>query len=379
MIGMKFKTRYILHELTVPFLLGLALFTGVFLMHGLYDLTESVISHGFSFPRMFLLVLSGLPETFFLTAPMAAILGVLMGYGRLAADNELVAFRVAGFSLISLIIPALVASLLLSGGLLALRQYGQPALGRARVNLLEQMAMPAPERLMAAESYLELGPYTIYAASVEGNQMGDVYLEDRSGPYPIDIYARQASWIRYSPELYLLRLEDGSMHQNPDEADYRVLSFQRQDVQIDLTEVVGRSISGGEETTSIVDLYRRKESSYKRYLEGKKQLAEAEKIVRLRENYREDLLEFHRALALPLAPFFLVLIAAPLGMLARQSGKAIGFILSLLLIFLYYLFSILIEPLAIQGLVPAGLALWVPNILFGLLGIVLIYRLQERG
>ncbi len=320
-----------------------------------------------------MLVAAGLPETLFLTTPMAAILAVLMGYGRLAADNELTAFRVAGFSLTSLVLPALIASLLLSGGLVGLRHYGQPALAEFRNELLREMALPSPERLLTAESYLDLGPYTIYAGEVDGAEMYDVYLEDRSEDQPVDIFARSGRWTEEVADKYVLLLQNGTMHQKLADGGFRRISFQKQEVEVDMRGMA--AAPGEEDAASLRDLYSRAAEKRQNYREAKTESADEEDLRRLQEDYRSEMLEFHRELALPMAPFFLVLVSAPLGMLAQKSGKAMGFVMSLLIIFSYYVLMVLLEPLAVQGWIHYNLALWLPNIAFGGLGTILLYRL----
>ncbi len=368
----KLVTRYLYRELFIPFFLGLVLFTGIFLLQRLFELTELIVSRGLPVFEVVLLVFSGVPQTLFITAPMAAILAVLMAYGRLAADNELIALRVGGYSLFSLVYPVLIAALLFTGGLITLRQYGLPVLSRYRNEMLKDISFPAPEQLMAADSYLELGPYTIFARQVKGAKIGGVYLEDRSGKNLVIIYAESGRWIKSGKRKYKLFLREGTMHQKVADGGYRVLRFNRQQMEMKLGRMSKGIKSDRELTVSIASLYQQMAEA------GKHMLAEKEN-EKMRRNYRKKVLAFHRALSIPAATFFLVLVAAPLGMFAQQSGKSIGLALSLGLIFFYYLISMLMEPLAIRGWVPAGLALWLPNFLFGGTGIIMLVKLWRQG
>lgn len=376
---MKLITRYLYRELLVPFLLGLALFTGIFLLQRLFELTELVVSRGLPVTRVILLVLAGLPQTLFLTVPMAAILAVLMAYGRLAADNELTALRVAGYPLLSLVLPVLIASLVVTGGLLALRQYGLPALSQYRKQSFKEISFPSPSRLMAADSYLELGPYTIFARKVDGGDMEGIYLEDRSGGRLVVVYAESGRWLEGDNNNYQLLLNSGTMHQKLKGGDYRVLEFERQTIGINPGSLAGGISGTGELTAPITALYERMARAYSKFEARKDKSATGKTTEKLLKKYRREALNFHRALAFPAATFFLVVIAAPLGMLAQKSGKSIGLALTLGIIFLYYLFITLMEPLAMRGWVTAGVGLWAPNFIFGGIGAFMLFMLWRRG
>ena len=80
--------------------------------------------------------------------------------------------------------------------------------------------------------------------------------------------------------------------------------------------------------------------------------------------------EIHKKLSIPFACIIFVLVGAPLGMKARKSGLAIGFASMGFFVF-YYLFLLGGEQLADRRLLPPGPAVWMPNIVLGVLGVIL--------
>jgi lipopolysaccharide export system permease protein len=102
---------YILSEVLTPFLGGIVFFLFIFLMFQALRLAEFFIVHGVG--GGILLKLTGLMVmTFIPTAlPIAFLIAVLMGYGRLSSDSELVAMKANGFSLFRLATPVLVMAL----------------------------------------------------------------------------------------------------------------------------------------------------------------------------------------------------------------------------------------------------------------------------
>jgi LPS export ABC transporter permease LptG len=73
----------------------------------------------------------------------------------------------------------------------------------------------------------------------------------------------------------------------------------------------------------------------------------------------------------------LALVGIPLGSSSKKGGKSTGFILTILLVFIYYLASLAGVALARQGKVPPGLGVWSANILFALTGLWLLRRVNR--
>ncbi|MEZ4653609.1 MAG: LptF/LptG family permease [Candidatus Eisenbacteria bacterium] len=88
--------------------------------------------------------------------------------------------------------------------------------------------------------------------------------------------------------------------------------------------------------------------------------------------------EIHKKFSIPAACVVFVLVGAPLGMLARRGGMAVGFFSAAFFVF-YYLCLIGGEQLADRRLFPAWLAMWLPNILLGGGGAYLLLRALRSG
>ena len=88
--------------------------------------------------------------------------------------------------------------------------------------------------------------------------------------------------------------------------------------------------------------------------------------------------EIHKKFSIPAACVVFVLVGAPLGMLARRGGMAVGFLSAAFFVF-YYLCLIGGEQLADRRLFPSWLAMWLPNILLGGGGVLLLMRALRSG
>ena len=93
----------------------------------------------------------------------------------------------------------------------------------------------------------------------------------------------------------------------------------------------------------------------------------------------EARIELHQRLALPPACFLLALIGIPLGVSSRKGGKSSAFVLTVALAFIYWMGMLGANGLAKQHKLPVGVAVWIPNAVFALIGIVLLARLERPG
>jgi LPS export ABC transporter permease LptG len=93
----------------------------------------------------------------------------------------------------------------------------------------------------------------------------------------------------------------------------------------------------------------------------------------------EAQIELHQRLALPPACILLALVGIPLGVSSRKGGKSTAFVLTVALAFIYWMGLIGANGLAKQHKLPVGVAMWIPNVVFAVIGIVLLTRLERPG
>jgi lipopolysaccharide export system permease protein len=89
--------------------------------------------------------------------------------------------------------------------------------------------------------------------------------------------------------------------------------------------------------------------------------------------------EFHKKFSIPFASFIFVLTATPMGIRVRRSGRFSGFSLSLALALIYYLLLVMGDTLGDKGRIPPALAVWIPNLLLGGVGVgLLLLEAREK-
>ena len=94
---------------------------------------------------------------------------------------------------------------------------------------------------------------------------------------------------------------------------------------------------------------------------------------------RSEWVEVHKKYAIPVACLVFVLLGAPLAIGSGHSGATMAASLSIASFTVYYLFLTGGESLADRQMLPAWLAMWAANIVFGSLGLILTFRANREA
>jgi len=97
-LRLKIFDRYILREIIPPFGLGLLVYSFVLMANQILQYPELFISQGVSFTDSTKLLVYVIPSILGFTVPMAVIMGILAGLGRMSSDSESVALKTLGVS-----------------------------------------------------------------------------------------------------------------------------------------------------------------------------------------------------------------------------------------------------------------------------------------
>ena len=95
-------------------------------------------------------------------------------------------------------------------------------------------------------------------------------------------------------------------------------------------------------------------------------------------NIKSFEIEYHRRFAMTAAAFILTLIGMALSSRKVKGGMGVNIGIGLVLSFSYILFMTVTSAFAVSGLTSAAIAMWIPNIVYTIIGLVL-YRRASRG
>jgi lipopolysaccharide export system permease protein len=356
--------RYLLREITIPMGLALAIFTFVLLMGRILKLVELVINKGVPPTDIAKLFLCLMPSFLIVTLPLSFLLGVMLGFGRLSADREVMACKASGISLYQMAVPVLLLGLLTSLGNAALTLVIRPASETAfREQLFKVSASRASIAIQPNVFNDSFDGLVIYAGGVDDRSgvMHDVFISDeREESLPAAIIADTGRIVPNRDTLSMvLRLENGAVHRQPEDKSpdsYQVLQFSTYDINLGLDRTA---------TKQVRKVKKPKEMSLAE-LRTSHDEADAEKI-------REIRAELQGRFSRPLAPLLFALIAIPFGIQPHRSGRGGAFALGLFTFLCYFLLCSFAETLAVEGQMPAAV-LWLPNLLFLAGGLFLFRR-----
>ncbi|MGA9567687.1 MAG: LPS export ABC transporter permease LptF [Candidatus Korobacteraceae bacterium] len=382
---MRILTRYILKEVSSHALLGVLLFTFIIFMRDLGRLLELVVRNSAPLPSVGEIFLYTLPTTFMITLPMGALVGILIGLSRLAADSEVTAMRASGMGAGMFV--RVVSIFAIAAWLLGMFNsiYVAPRAAIALTSLQDRLkSSQASFEIQPRVFYEEFKDHVVYvqdAIPTKGQSLWrGVFLADISNPAsPKITLAERGALLSESTEKVRFHLEDGTEQELiPKSADqYSITTFETTDIPIELPSASDR---GPRDLLPVNEL-----SLHALLRNAKREQAAGAALVKidpmsssydyLKARYYQ--IEFHRRFALPAACLVLALVGIPLGLSARKGGRSAGFVLTIVLVFIYYFFSLVGVSLARQGKVAPWVGVWGGNFFFLLCGLFLLWRVDR--
>jgi len=361
-------TRYILGEILSHTLIGCALFTFILFMPYLPHVLEMVVRNSSSFSSAAEIFLFTLPNLLRVTIPMSVLVGVLLGFSRLASDSEIVAMRAGGLGIWYFV---RVASIVAIGGtLLGLVNslYLAPRANRAILDMEQSLgASQASYEIQPRVFYEDFKNFVLYVQDVRSGSGAanwrQVFMADVSDPAnPVITTAASATVVNDSSQLLLMRLRDGARHESKpgEEQQYNISTFAVTDLPLALNP------------QSEVHLGRLDTAIYA--------LPMGELLQRIHgPDAKRYLIELNSRFSFPVACFVLMLVGVPLGVSSQRGGKSSGFVFTILLVFLYYFLSSTGMALGKQNRLPAFISVWAANLLFAAVGVFLLWQMASGG
>lgn len=361
---MRILRNYVLKEFFGPLFLSLAVLTFVMLLGNLIKITELIINKGADFLSVSKLFFYLIPYLLTYTLPVACLSAVLISLGRLTSDNEIMAIRVSGVNIMHFIIPLLVVGIIFSLVLLVLNDQVIPNTHFASRRALVDIGTKNPTALLEPGVFINaFDKYILFVYRIEENKLYHIRIyepqgEDRPAR---TIVAKKGEFISF-PErnLVKLKLEDGTSDEpdpnNP--SNYYKLNFKTYFMSLNLAKAGENKIDKKPKDMTLKELS----------LEIKKLRNESVDPAPL-------VAQLHERISLSFSCLIFMLLGCPLALLTRRREKSINFALSFIVVGVYYLLLLGAKALSLQGLTPPQITMWIPDIIFGAIGIALILRI----
>lgn len=370
---MSLLSRAIFREVLAGAGLGTLLFSFVLFLQRISLLFEQLVRGAASASTVGYLFLLVMPFTLMMTLPVGVLVGVLIGLSRMSSDGEIIALRAAGVPGRRVLAPVLVFASL--GFLLtaACSLYLTPYSIRETVRILNQIVADQMTAEIQPRVFAEQFPNkTIYIGDVisgPATRWRNVFIADMTPPGQ-----RKRSTQEAAADAPRITIATAAVAV-PDSANNRI----RLRLQQGSNHEVGKE--GGQYFNTAFPLMdqaleaqKPAEKQARAYSDMETGLLRAEAKLS-----READIELQRRLSLPPACILLALVGIPLGVSSRKAGKSAAFVLTVFLAFLYFMAQVSLLGLAKQGTLSPAVAAWTPNILFALVGLVLLVRLEIPG
>jgi LPS export ABC transporter permease LptG len=354
--------------MTGPFALALAGLVLFILLNIILSLSDLMVDRGVSMPALLRLVLLKVPSLLVVAVPMSVLFATFLGLGRMVHDREIVALESLGIPLRRVLLPLVLAASVVAGADFAIYNYLVPASESAYQDALRAVIFRQGVPRITSNAFFK-GPNDqfLYIRRYEEStgKIYDVHIYDTTGQMlPQQQAQAQLTLLTANEGVWsegCWRLEDAHIYGFDRDgnllfsavADSLVLP-----VDQEVSELLSRSRTTSE--MGIGELW--------------------ERVGQARANGQrvdEYLVEIHLKMALPLAAVIFVLLSGSLSLAFLPRSRAVGVVLGLLLVAVYQGVLWWTQTLGRRGAMNPALAAWLPDVLFGAVGVLLFLRVDR--
>lgn len=384
----KLVDRYILKQLIDFFLLGVVVFTLIaFFSDTLLKFIREIQKYGIPFSTLLTMVGLQLPKSVALVLPASAFLAVLMVFNQLNNQFEIIAFRMNGISLWRLMVPPILLGLFCSVLAYSINDYMVPWCNVMTDNLKNQAirtgTLPANGNSFMHETFDESHnlQQMIYISQYEGRKLGDSTIIDLSKPDVMQIFQSRSGtwnadrgWNLENVNAYIVAKDKNQSSAGHLES-YTLHGLMKDEKKTNQRAEEERRKAQGIDTNS-----------------DQQNFATLWSSIEKREALGKDVknntyLRLWAKLTWPLSCLVIILSAVPLSLTPPRQGSNRGFVYAIIILFLFYMLFNSFQSLGrfyyldFGGTLsqPAYLALvsWMPIVIMGIIGIILIQRKSQ--
>ncbi len=372
---MKILDKYLLRSLLAPLAYCMAAFVLIFLIFDLFNNLEDFIVARTAAFRIVLYYASLVPSVLVYTVPISLILAALYSLSSLTKNNELTAMRASGISMYRMMLPYVSVGLLASLIVAAVNETIAPrsAYWTALFLQAERSANPHTAhvaRNLAFRNSVQRREWIIESFNTRTFEMENIRVVQQrtNGTDAVKYWARQGKWLDNRWWFTHVVRQDFDDRGYPKGGPANMAAAHKERAL---------EMTGFEETPQ--DFV----SERKDARESPEQFSTVE-ILQYMQRHREfapDTLarlrtDLHARIAMPWTCLVVILIGIPFGAQTGRKGAFIGVATALGMFFLYYaLMSVALAMGKGQHIEP-WLAAWLPNLVFLVVGIILLVRLR---
>lgn len=359
---MRILRNYILNECLLPFFIAISVLTSVFLLGYLPQLANKVINKGMSLVAVSKIFLYYIPILLGYTLPIACLVTVILTFGRMSAENEILAMRASGIYIRRLLMPLIIVGIILSLGVHILNDRVIPNAFDAQTRVMQQTGTQNPVAMLEAGTFINaFDKYIIFIYRIDNDRLYGVRIYQPQADKPTrTIVAQEGEFVPVpGKDKLMLKLINGTSDEpdlkNPN--NFYKLNFQNSFITMDLSKKKVKTEKKPKAMT----------------------LAELEQKIGEYEKLKIDpsplITEYHRRLAWSLTPLLFILLGFPFAVITHRRAKSANILFAILFAAPYYLLSLACQGIASQNVMDPVLAMWLPDIALGLVVLGLNWKL----
>ncbi len=359
---MRIYRNYMLRQVLILLCITLLVFTFIFVVGNIVKLSDLIINKKVNPVLVLRLFLYLIPFVIGFTIPIATVSAMVLLFGRLSADNEINALRASGVSLMNIIFPVLALSFVLSLLTFIINDKIEPHAHYSARRLVAEMGVKQPLAYLEPGSFIDIFPgYIIFIYQLKDNFMKYVRIYQLRDDQPPRVLIAERGQVMVDEVRRKLRLK--LRHVISDEVDPR------------RPDKFYKFVS---DTYFIAfDLPKNNEGKITRKLKEH----DIRTLLGIRRRYKDrgigilpiDI-EINKRLAFAFAPLVLSIFAIPLSIKTARNETSVGITVVALITTVYYFAMLGVEALSIRGVLPPYISMWLPDILFMIIGFVLLAR-----
>jgi len=383
--------RMILWELVKVFVMSLVGITGILLMAGIVaEASQQGLGPGQIFEAIPLLIPSTLPYTI----PATTLFATCVVYGRLAADNEILAIKSSGVNILQVARPGLILGVVMSGVTWGL-YYNVIPMSHL---LLRQLIFNDAEELLYSMlrkqkciNYSQT-PYAMWVRNVEGRKLIDPVIKGRNAQNKTNFvaYAKEAELrVDMAHRKLSIRMRNGTATASDGGSD---IAFETRVQEIDLPSNFGADDENERRPRDLTwdQMFQRRRVLESGDAEAEKAIEKAAndpaavKKMRTEQEYdRQKIVWINVELlmrpSLSAGCFCFILVGCPVGIWFSRSDYLSAFIICFLpIVVVYYPLMLCGTGIAKEGHYNAALLVWGADIFMAVIGATLFWRLLRN-
>jgi LPS export ABC transporter permease LptF/LPS export ABC transporter permease LptG len=364
--------RYIVREMAAPTAIGLLVFTFVLLIDQIPRLLAVLVARSADLATIARVFLNLLPSILAVTIPMAFLLGVLLAFGRMASDSEIVALRAVGVSPRRLLAPVMMLAAAMTALTFYINAVALPAANQAHRQLVFSLVVSKARTDVKPRTFTDNllpGQMMLYVQDIEAKTglWKNLLIHDTRDPRePKLILARTGELVvDKARQIVRVQLGPGSQHTffpgEPREYNRTAFGSMGWDLPVDefFPDRKKLLLSKGDREMNLPELSGR--------------IADLRAQGQGRPEWGRFAVEWHKKFAIPAACLVFGLLGLALSLGSKKEARSSAFALSIGVIFVYYVLIRLGEQAGDTGMMAPWLSMWGANVVLGSLALALLW------